>query len=111
MKRFLASAVVALAASAAAPATAGQLDAASGIWHPVGCAEPVAPPREADSATSLNDSIIRYNAYVDRVTAFNECVRNEAARDMNRIREQAERAQITAVREAEAGRLGPAGPR
>jgi len=108
MKMLLAAAA---AAVITAPAFAGQLDAASGIWHPVGCAEPVPPPREADSATSLNDSVMRYNAYVDRVTAYNVCVRDEAARDMQRIREQAERAQITAVRDAEAGRLGPAGPR
>jgi hypothetical protein len=109
MKAVLAMAAAAVLTSM--PAAAGQLDARTNQWRPTSCTEPTAPPRETTDATSLNDSVIRYNAYVDRVAAYNDCVRAEAERDMQTIRAQAERAQITAVREAQAGRIAPAIPR
>lgn len=105
MKRILAAAALASAAVAAAGlAHAGELYATG--WKPTGCAEPVPPARDVTDATSLNFSIARYNDYVGQVNAFNDCVRAEAERDMAAIRSAAERAQITALRDAETTRLG-----
>lgn len=55
------------------------------IWVSQACELPLTPAVERDDAQALNQSINRYNRYVEAVDAYNQCLSQEAARDIERL--------------------------
>lgn len=79
------AAAVFLLATASAPA--GDIDYAGGqgVWSSTDCSLGPAPTIDTTDATSLNESILRFNAYVAEVERFTTCVAAEAERDMSAV--------------------------
>jgi hypothetical protein len=87
---------------ASSAATAGELT--GGAWRSVQCTKPTPPAMDRTDAAALNESIMRYNAYIADIRAYDDCLRAEVERDMQAIRNGFESAQNAALREAEAAR-------
>ncbi|MHA1566419.1 MAG: hypothetical protein ACTSX7_13990 [Alphaproteobacteria bacterium] len=52
------------------------------IWVSEACEPPLAPAVNRDDAQGLNQSIIGFNRFVGLVDAYNQCLSQEAARDV-----------------------------
>lgn len=100
--RLAAVAVSFVLATAAPAAVAGEL--VGQTWRSTQCQKPSPPPIDRTDAQTLNDSIMRYNAYVAQVELYNNCLKAEADRDMQIIRQGFEAAQGAAIREVETTR-------
>ncbi|MFQ5971560.1 MAG: hypothetical protein ACE5Q3_04460 [Alphaproteobacteria bacterium] len=72
---------------ATASTSAGEINYTGGqsVWAPTDCSLGPAPTIDPTDATSLNESILRFNAYVAEVERYNACVAAEAERDMSTI--------------------------
>lgn len=73
------TAVVAACGMVSVSAYAGDLS--HGSWRPVDCARPMPPASVQTSAQTLNDSVIRYNAYLNEVDSYKACLKAEFDRD------------------------------
>ena len=62
------------------------------------------PQVDRTDAQSLNLSINRYNEYVDEMRRYNDCLRDEAARDMQAVVDGQQAAMSSAMEEADAVR-------
>ena len=55
------------------------------VWISQACERPLAPAVEKGDAQALNQSVNRYNRYVAVVDDYNQCLSEEAARDIERF--------------------------
>ncbi|MGE0745437.1 MAG: hypothetical protein AB7K86_09320 [Rhodospirillales bacterium] len=83
-------------------ATAGELT--GGVWRSTQCVKPTPPAAVRTDAETLNETIIRYNAYIGDIRTYDDCLRAELDRDMQTMRAGYQAAQSAALREAEAAR-------
>ena len=73
------------------------------IWISRACEQPLAPVIEKADAQALNQSINRFNRYVEAVDAYNRCLSQEAGRDIEKFVETVNQSVRNLQEEAIAG--------